>query len=207
MICHREGRLYEAAEAHERALAGFRSIHDKAAEAHVLCSLAQVHLDSDDLDHAESLARESLEIACRLPLQRLRMQALNRIGEVLLRKARPAAAEEILKEALAIAEQATDRTGQLDTLITLGLVHLRQQRPGAAERCLTSAVALSRDVGDRAARGRSLLAFGEFSLSQGALEQAERYFIQAASTFTAQNALLWRTRAMDALASVYASQK
>ena len=97
------------------------------------------------------------------------MQALNRIGEVLLRKAQPAAAEDILKEALAIAEQATDRTGQLYTLITLGLAYLRQQRPGDAERCLTSAVAVSRDVGDRTARGRSLLALGEFNLSQGAL--------------------------------------
>jgi DNA-binding SARP family transcriptional activator/tetratricopeptide (TPR) repeat protein len=203
LICHRKGRLAEAAEAYERALAGFRSIRDEAAEAHVLCSLAQVYLDSDDLGQAESLARESLEIACRLPLPRLRMQALNRIGEVLLKKSQLSAAEDTLKAALAIAEQTTDRIGRLHTLISLGLVYFRQQRLGDAERCLTSAVALSRDVGDLFARGRALLALGEFNLSQGALEQAEHYLIQAASAFTGQNALLWRTRAIDVLALLY----
>jgi tetratricopeptide (TPR) repeat protein len=203
VIRHREGRLDEAAEAHVQALAGFRSIHDEAAEAHVLSSLAQVRLDSDDLDRAESLARKSLEIAGRLPVQRLRTQALNRIGEVLLKKSQLSAAEDVFKEALAIAEQAADRTGQVYTLIGLGLVYFRQQRLGDAERCLTSAVAVSRDIGDLLARGRALLALGQLNLSQGAREKAEHYLIQAASTFTGQNALLWRTRAMDALASIY----
>jgi len=179
---------------YQEALEGFRSVGDETAEAHVLSRLAQVYLDCDDHDRSESTARECLAIAQRLPLRRLRAQALLRVGEVLLSQSRLSEAEPAMKEALAIAEQDDDRSGQVYAFIGLGQIGARLRRPDEAVQNLSSAVERSRMVGDLLARARALLALGQFHLEYGSSESAERHLIQAASMFTGQGGLqpIWR---------------
>jgi DNA-binding SARP family transcriptional activator/tetratricopeptide (TPR) repeat protein len=201
---HMQGRLDEAVAGYGLALAGFRRVGDRVAEAHLLAGVAQVHLDRGDLARTEALLNESLSLARAIGTTRVAAQTSHRLGELLLRQGRLEEAEARFREVLTTVRRTGDRVGQVYALTALGLVYTALRRFPTAEELLTEAYELWRTVGGRQAEARVLYALGRLRIGQRELAGAEECLARAAAGFAAQQATIWHARVLDALGEVHA---
>jgi DNA-binding SARP family transcriptional activator len=201
---HVQGRLDEAIAGYRQALAGFRSVDDRVAEAHVLGALAQVYLDRGELAEAEPLLQQSLRVSREIGNARVSAQNAHRIGDLLLRQNRLTEAEATFREVLDSVERIGDRVGQVYALTGLGLVYTALRRFGPAEELLLQAYELWREVGGRQAEARVLLALGRMYTGKRDLARAEEYVREAVRASAAQQSTIWQAWALNALGEVHA---
>ena len=128
------------------ALSLFRKLGHRLNQAIGLCNLGQVALHEDDLELAQRLLNEALELARQVssPEQEAECELL--LGEVALEAGRPAHAQAHFERSLAICRDSADKRGAANALWRLGETSLAAGDYGGARACLTDALAEFRDA-------------------------------------------------------------
>lgn len=179
MIDRFVGRSDQAMARYERALAELRAAGDAGTEAHVLRSIAQIHLDNDEL----RLARDNFEAAVAIyePLnaQRGLAQTLYWLGNLELREKRYDRAGDAFTRALTRVRTIGDRVGEALALQGLGVASLRQGLMEQAEDSLNQAVEITGSVKSKLNEARARTALGEFYQAAGRVLEAVVEFERA----------------------------
>jgi DNA-binding SARP family transcriptional activator/tetratricopeptide (TPR) repeat protein len=159
---------YETAQLyHERALAGFRTAGDRAGEAHVLKTMAQICSNLRDYEQAEGFLDESLAICQELDTSRLTAQVQHALAELHLRRGRLRLAIEAFDSVLVLTRRNSDLVGQAYALEGLGNARRMLRDVDGADSALAAALELTESIDDRFVRLRVLLALAELDLAEG----------------------------------------
>ncbi|GAA4056011.1 AfsR/SARP family transcriptional regulator [Nonomuraea soli] len=198
------GRFELALERYERAEEMLRAAGDRAAQAHVLASTAQVLLEKGSYGEADHLLRAAVSTFEDIGYQRGLAQALYRFGEVLLRTQRIDAARQTLEKALETVRQLRDVVGESYVLRVLGETYAQQGRTDEAEKALLTSREIALRVGEQFVVGVTSLALGNLHFGTGNAASARESLTLAARIFEELGARIWHVRALEALAATEA---
>lgn len=174
-ICKQIGRTAQAAEAAQQALADFRAAGDREREASALGSLANLFCEAGELDRAEPLYRQALEIF--VAGRREREMALCLSGLALTAKLRGRTQEalECMAQAETIHRKREDKRALGILLNNKAYLHGEEVR----REILLEALSLHRQALNRRSEGVALADLAETELGAGRLAQAEAFLEQA----------------------------
>jgi tetratricopeptide (TPR) repeat protein len=173
------GQITRATELYETALAAFRKIGDRQAEAACLGSLGNCHADLGEVRRAIARYDESLEIARAIRDTRTVRSNLGNLGNRYAELGEVQRAIEIYKQVLAMARRSGDRQGEATQLVNLGN---RYAELGDSTRAIESyeqALAIAREIGYRRAEALTLGNLGEIHCDLGASDEAVRFCEEA----------------------------
>ncbi|WP_327586785.1 tetratricopeptide repeat protein [Nonomuraea sp. NBC_00507] len=193
------GDLAAALERYRQALPLLGEVGDRAAEGHVLVSIAAIHLEEDRLGEAEPLLDQALEIFRGEGVQRGEAQALNRLAELSLRRGDPQRALAAFEGALTIAQAMRDRIGEAYVLHGIGEAKAAIGQASPARVALSRVLKLAQELGERHIEGRARLSLG-LLLGQQKDPAAVAHLQEAHALFTAMKAERWRAKTAEALA-------
>ncbi len=182
----RAGRMEDARQYYEEALALHREVGDRLgegaalgnrrAEGIVLNSLANLYKNRGRMDEARRLYEEALALH-REGGDRLDEGAvLGNLGILHFNQGRMEEAQRHYEQALAIYREVGGRRYESTVLSNLGVLHWGQGRIEEARRFFEAALAIDREVGDRLTEGIVLGNLGVLHQEQGRLEEARRLF-------------------------------
>jgi DNA-binding SARP family transcriptional activator len=177
------GRLEEAAQRGERALAVLRRTGDTKGAAFVLQNLAAVRLQLGELGPATDYLSEALRLAQAAGDSRTEAVVLTRLGEAYLQRRQPDRALETFERALTKVRDVKDPIGEAHLLQSVGVAKTRLGEFGDAHAALQRALELATALDERLAAARALLGLGELALSRGDHGQAVVLAGQAADAF------------------------
>jgi DNA-binding SARP family transcriptional activator/tetratricopeptide (TPR) repeat protein len=197
------GRLGKAADEYLAALDVLQAAADPVAEAHVLSGLAVIHIERGEFAAADEAIERAVRL-CRGVSQRMLTQLTYRSGELCLARGDTAGATARFAAVLAAAGESHDEVGAAYAHCGLGVAALAEGRLAEAESCLDAGLALACRIGERMAQGRLLLALGQTYARGARATAAATALTRALETFTAQYAVPWSVRTLDALAGVHA---
>jgi DNA-binding SARP family transcriptional activator len=197
------GQLGKASEEYMAALDLFRVASDPVAEAHVLSGMTLIHIERGEFAAAEEVMERAVRL-CRGMSQRMLAQLTYRSGELCLARGDLPGAAARFEAVLAAAGKFHDEVGATYARWGLGVVALGQDQLVAAESHLGAGLTLASRIGERMVQGRLLLALGQAHARSARVAAASAALTRALEMFTAQGAVLWRARALDALATLHA---
>jgi DNA-binding SARP family transcriptional activator/Tfp pilus assembly protein PilF len=193
------GRLSDAAEHYEQALAILRTTADHTAAAHVLHHLAMIKLDKREPGTAAEMLADALRLAQAAGDRRVEAQVLNLAGEACLLAAEPARAAGRFEEALAIVRDIGDPVGEAHVLGGAGVAKIRQGEFGQARSALQRALELAGNTGEPLAEGRAVMGLSELALTSGDPARAVLLAQQASGIFRRIGAPLYEAQALALL--------
>ncbi len=171
-------------EKYNVALAGLRTVGDRAGEAHVLVNIAKARMEEDaEHESARDMLNMALTICREIRCERVEAQAIFRLGELYLRDHEVGPAAQAFEWALRLIRRNRDQFGECHALNGLGRAQWSQGNLGAAEASLLQALRLAKQVGDRMIEGRSLLALGEIAIVGSGYEVARIHLTAARQLF------------------------
>ncbi|WP_248960404.1 AfsR/SARP family transcriptional regulator [Sphaerisporangium perillae] len=167
-----EGRLAEAADALQRALA----LAEAGEVARTRHRLGLVHLAQGALPEAEACFVSCLTAFSAAGDQRGRADALRALGG--LRRA-----EDLLVRSLAAYQELGDPRGEAAVSLDLAGLHLEQRRPSEARERAERGLGLVRRLGDRLPEAAGLLVLARVALAEGRPDAALGSVEEALATF------------------------
>jgi len=177
--CWMAGRMEEAREQSERALAGAREVGDRHFEGIVLVNLANLHHSQGRMDEAQDHYERALAIHREVGNRRWEGIVLGGQGLLHRNQGLVDKAQEHLERALAIHREVGNRRFEGQVLGNLAIVHQSQGRMDEAREQYERALAIHREVGDRRSEGHVVGNLGELHHAQGRMEEARAYLEQA----------------------------
>ncbi|MDP9849810.1 AfsR/SARP family transcriptional regulator [Streptosporangium lutulentum] len=192
-----EGRAGRALRRYRRALRMLREVGDRHAEAHVLGSIAQIHLEHGRAD-ATPLLETALAVYHDLGDLRGAAQILNRMGALHLRQGRTEQAKAAYRQVSAASQAIGDRIGEAYGLLGMGETELLAGELDHAAEHLDAALTLADGLGEAFVAARARLAGGRLAAKRGEREQAVSMLDRAIREFAQIGLPLWHERALDA---------
>jgi DNA-binding SARP family transcriptional activator len=196
------GHLDKASEEYAAALDLLQVANDPVAEAHVLSGLAVIHIERGEFSAAEEVINRAVQ-RCRSVSQRLLAQLAYRFGELCLARGDTAGAAMRFRAVLTAAEESHDEVGAAYAHWGLGVSALDDGRLADADSHLDAGLTLAYRIGEHLVQGRSLMALGQVHARRSHTAAAASALTRALDTFTAQGAVPWIVRTLDAFASLY----
>ncbi|MGW0811396.1 AfsR/SARP family transcriptional regulator [Nonomuraea sp. NPDC002799] len=193
------GEVDAALDRYRQALPLLEEVGDRAAEGHVLVSIAAIHLEVGRLSEAEPLLDRALAIFRSEGVQRGEAQALNRIAELSLLRGDAGRALEAFEGALVIVRRLRDRIGETYVLHGTGEAQAALGQADQAERALSRALDMAQELGERHIEGRTRLSLGLLLSRQGD-PGGVTHLEKAHTLFADMGAERWRAKAAAALA-------
>ncbi|WP_326636536.1 tetratricopeptide repeat protein [Nonomuraea fuscirosea] len=194
-----KGEVDVALDRYRQALPLLEAVGDRAAEGHVLVSIAAIHLEEGRLGEAEPPLDRALEIFRHEGVQRGEAQALNRIAELSLLRGDARRALEAFEGALAIVRSVHDRIGETYVLHGTGEAQAALGQVEQSERALSRALEMAQELGERHIEGRTRLSLG-LLLSRQGNPGGVTHLEKAHAMFSDMGAERWRAKAEEALA-------
>ncbi|HEU4564577.1 MAG TPA: diguanylate cyclase, partial [Gemmatimonadaceae bacterium] len=148
----------------------------------LLTMISQAHGRLGDLEAAERIARECVERTTLLDDDRLRAEALVRLGSTVLTE-RPEEAAALYERAIALFAGLDDRHGEVRCRVNMGIAHSLVGRHREAEEAFGRALELGRAAHAPDLAGLASLNLGVSQLKAGSLEEAQARFEEALSLF------------------------
>ncbi len=176
------GRVAEARERFDAALAGAVASGDANQEARVRSLLGDLHVNEGRIDEGRHELQQALAIVRRIGGASLECQVIFSLGNVETYLGNLDAAGERYEHVLALACRCADRRWEGGALGNLGLVRDQQGRGDEARRLYESAIAVARELGDRQWEGNNLCNLGLLLHLKGDLAGARQPLAQALLT-------------------------
>ncbi|SEF92885.1 DNA-binding transcriptional activator of the SARP family [Nonomuraea solani] len=174
------GRCHRALASYEQALAIVCAAGDVGTEILTLRSIAEVHLDLDQPEEAESRLLRAMALLDLHDSHRSHPQVLSRCGELRLLQGRPTEARPLFEWALRLARDDGSPYAEAHALHGLGLVRLAAGDTDRAKRTLREALVIAEKIRDGFVQARVLASLGECHLRAGEVERATAYLTEAA---------------------------
>ncbi|GFJ95907.1 SARP family transcriptional regulator [Phytohabitans rumicis] len=198
-----QGRLAEAHEVLEAALAICRSIGARHREAMVLTTLGAVHRDAGRLPVAARVLAAALEIACQTSDSRVEVLALNGLATLDTLLGRPAEAIAKLDTALSVANRTGFLRGHVEALIALSETHRLSGEYALAHRHAADALAQANRSGSIVAIGHAHAATAAAALHLGDIDRCFEHARRALRTQRRAGQRLAQARTLGILAHAY----
>jgi tetratricopeptide (TPR) repeat protein len=173
--CWLAGRMEEAREHYERALAIHREAGDRRLEGHVLGNLGKVHEVQGRMEEAREHYERALAVSREVDNRCDEGIVLGSLGLLHQTQGRMEEARECYERALVLDREVGNRRFEGQVLGNLGLLHRAQGRTLDAREHYERALAVSREVGNRRSEGHVLGFLGELHQSQGRMEEAREH--------------------------------
>jgi DNA-binding winged helix-turn-helix (wHTH) protein/tetratricopeptide (TPR) repeat protein len=154
----------------------FISAGDGNNAARTLNDLAGLYYQHGDLDRAESMWKEAIDVFRKVGDSEGIAASSNNVGDVLLARGRLAEAKALLQQALAGYGLTGDRSGKALAFVDLGEIALSQANLPAANSDYEQAVALGRATGDKSATAYGLAGLGDVLAEQDQLPAARKQY-------------------------------
>jgi DNA-binding SARP family transcriptional activator len=199
------GRLGDAAEGYEQAMAIFRRTGDQVAAAYVLHSLAQVKLELREFAEAMCLLSDALRLSQATQCRRVEAQVLHRMGEAYLGTEELSRASDAFRLALARIRDLGDPVGEAYVLWGEGVAKARLGEFGPASSALQRSLDLASSADERLAEARALLGLSELALISEDPRRAVALGERASGLFREIGAPLYDTQALTVLSSAHAA--
>ncbi|HEX4965718.1 MAG TPA: tetratricopeptide repeat protein [Thermoanaerobaculia bacterium] len=183
-VLYDRGDLPGADRLYEQALATYREIGNRGAEAGAL-NIAVVLKSQGDLDHARGLYEQVLAISREIGSRGGEAYSLNNLAGVLLRRGGLDEAAKLFEQSLAIRREQQDRGGIAYALDNLGVVLRRKGDLAAARKRHEEALGIRQEIGQKIGEVASRNNLGTVLLDQGELAAARASF-EAALTLARQ---------------------
>ncbi|HEX4032070.1 MAG TPA: tetratricopeptide repeat protein [Terracidiphilus sp.] len=150
----------------------YLSAGDQNNAARTLNDLAGIYFSRSDVDRAESMWREAIEVFRKVGDTQGIAAASNNVGDVLLTRGKLAQAEELLQQALAADRLIGDLSGAALAMADLGEIALQRADLPNAKRNFEQALANSTKIGDKSAAAYGLSGLGDVFMEQDQLAAA-----------------------------------
>lgn len=172
--------LRKALESYEKALAIWRSLDDRPAEAAALGHIGTAHYRLDEKQKALDAFQQQLQL-WRAETDRPKevAEAIHNIGVIYASMGMSQKAIGFYQEALPLRRAAGDRLGLTSTLDNLGLAYLYAGEMQKASDYSHQALALFRELNDRTGQANTLNNIGGINFTLGDYRRALEYFGQA----------------------------
>ncbi|KAJ7192049.1 hypothetical protein GGX14DRAFT_596543 [Mycena pura] len=200
---HRSGKLDDATQALENALALHKQVNDTFKQAYDLQQLGQLYMKVDRLEDAEKALQSGLDLHQQVNDRLGEANDLRVLGELYMRLDRLEDAEKALQSALDLHKQINDRLGEANALQQLGKLYMRLDRLEDAEKALKSALDLHKQVNSRLGEANDLKQLGELYMRCDRLEDAEKAFQSALDIYQQVNSRLGEANALQQLGELY----
>jgi predicted ATPase/class 3 adenylate cyclase/Tfp pilus assembly protein PilF len=176
------GRVAEARQRFDAALADALALPDAVQEARVRAQLGLLHVIQGSIEPARGELTQALTLARRSGDRRLECEVLSGLGDLAMQLGQPDAAAECFAQVLEMARRWGDRRWEGGALGNLGLVRDEQGRSDEARHLYESALVVARELGDRQWEGNNLCNLGLLLHLQGDLAGARRSLDSALAT-------------------------
>lgn len=174
-IHQRLGNLDATREYYQQALARMEEIEGTSlTRVHALLGLGWVYIQYEELERAEDLLDEALEIARDLDNEPLLAAALERMGELHVATGRPSEAISSLDEALALYRESGGSWREPSILVQLSRAHAALGDEERALEILFEAASEFRRIGRRSRVAATYHRIAEIERSRGNLAAARR---------------------------------
>ncbi|MEV0981885.1 BTAD domain-containing putative transcriptional regulator [Streptomyces sp. NPDC049915] len=183
LCLHIQADFDEALEMYGRSAELFQAAGDPIGQAHVSCTMAEIHAASGDPATARRLLTDALRVCDEVGNQRVRSQALFRLGSLDLREGLPEQATSRFFTALPIVREQADQVGEGYVQRGLGSAQLALGNLTQAERCFQCALALAMATGNAHDTALSRLSLAEVYLRQERRQRAVALLEQALPVF------------------------
>jgi tetratricopeptide (TPR) repeat protein/transcriptional regulator with XRE-family HTH domain len=197
-----QGRLRQAADHLQQALALYRGIGDRLGEGRALGNLGLVSWAQHRCEHAMTYHGQALTIFRELGDRLRQTQTLSNLGLALSRQRRYREAWDHHRRALVLARELGDRNREGIALANLGHVLLRQGRLPQAADHLGQALAIHREIGDRLHQARTLHDLGQVLWKQGDQPRALAHHRMALDVYRELGSLPDEARALNDLGHI-----
>jgi tetratricopeptide (TPR) repeat protein len=171
--------LGKFSEAEQMLLKGFAVAdkHDELTIASVVAgNLALLYRETQDLDRAEEMVRQSLQLEERLKHKDGVARANLNLGTILFEKARFDEAAACFKESLRLYELLGVPEHASNAVYNLGNAHRALKQSGQAETCYRRAIDLFMNANDASGVAKSAGNLGAVYLDAGRFDEAEEEF-------------------------------
>jgi tetratricopeptide (TPR) repeat protein len=193
------GDFDQALTRYDRALTALRAAGDAIGQAHVLCNIAVIKMDSELYDVAEGLLTQAVEITRRVRCRRVEAQARNQLGQCMLARGNLQEAAQAFQWVVSAAQSMGDLVGEAYALYGLGNVMLRLGEYSQAGLLVGQAQRLAADVKEPFLLAQVLLARGRICQATGRFSDGARHLSEAEERFNQLNAKPWSARAQQVL--------
>jgi predicted ATPase len=177
-----QGRYPESHSFHEKQIELARTIGDTEIVI-ALTGLGGTELSLGNLDRAQEIFEESLQICCKAGDEKLIAQALNNVAIVLQTKGQLADAKPLCEQAHDIFVRLHNLAGAAWLESRLGDLEWKLGDLNAARRSYARAVATFEKLGDRWAHARNLVDVAALTFEQGQESEAYGILEQAIRSF------------------------
>ncbi|KAJ7193658.1 hypothetical protein GGX14DRAFT_588314, partial [Mycena pura] len=200
---HHSGKLDDAKQGLENALALHKQVNDTFEQARDLQQLGQLYVRLDRLEDAEKALQSALDLHKQVNARVGEANDLQDLGELYMRLDRLEDAEKAFQSALDLYRQVNSRLGEANALQTLGELYMRLDRLEDAEKALQSALDLHKQVNDRLGEANALQILGELYMRLNRLEDAEKALQSALDLHKQVNDRLGVANALQQLGKLY----
>jgi tetratricopeptide (TPR) repeat protein len=181
---------------YDEALTAMRDVGDRIGEAHVLASLAKLHIELRDYSMARGMLDEAARICRESGCLRVEAQVVYRLGELHLATGQLDLAREALHRTLRVVRDLGDRTGEAYALHSIGVVRIREGRFDIAENTLAHSLRLARTVGDRWIEAQTLFEMAQNAIAQEEYRLADDLLAEALALFATLDSPQWQARSL-----------
>lgn len=157
----------------------YLSAGDQNNAARTLNDLAGIYFSHGDVDKAESMWREAIEVFRKVGDTQGIAAGSNNVGDVLLARGKLAEAGDLLQQALAGYKLIGDLSGMALAMVDLGEIALQKADLPTAEKNYEQALAIGTKTGDKSAAAYSLAGLGDVFMEQDKLAAARGQYEMA----------------------------
>ncbi|KAJ7193648.1 hypothetical protein GGX14DRAFT_588285 [Mycena pura] len=200
---HRSGKLDDAQQALENALALHKQANDTCEQAYDLQQLGGLYMRLNRLEDAEKALQSALDLHKQVNDRLGEANDLKQLGGLYMRLNQLEDAEKALQSALDLHKQVNDRLGEANDLQDLGELYMRLNQLEDAEKALQSALDLHKQVNDRLGEAYDLKQLGELYMRLDRLEDAEKALQSALDLHKQVNSRLGEANALQQLGQLY----
>jgi serine/threonine protein kinase/predicted ATPase len=178
-ILRAQGRVREAIEQYELAVAEARQLGDRAAEGQALNLLGTGHVELDLPAEAAALYEQALGIHREAGDRQAEARTLGDLASLASDRSQPREAQALFEQALAALGEDDVSTNRGMILSNFGTLHSQQGRSAQAHALYEQALAVFRAIGDRRAEGIALGNIASQLRVRGDVQQARTLYEQA----------------------------
>jgi len=173
------GRMEEARDHYQSALAIHREIGDRGLEGNLLANVGLTHQMQGRTEEAREYLEQALAVHGEAGDHRSEGVDLGNLGNLHLSQGRMEEARDHYERALAVHREVGDRRFEGVVLGNLGVLHGDQGRMEEARRSYEQSLAIAREVGSRRSEGNVLGNLGDLCGKQERMEEAREHYERA----------------------------
>jgi tetratricopeptide (TPR) repeat protein len=178
-MCKDLGRVEEARDCYEQALAAAREVGDRTMETRSLRFLADLHQEQGRTDEAISTYLEVIRLQRQMGTRTAEAITLSNLAILYADCGRMEEASELFDKALEMQSEPMELRHRGITLGNSAVIPLTQRRYPEARRIFEQALAVHRQVGNRLFEGVLLANLADVDLAEGRPEEARALLEQA----------------------------